>query len=61
MEQRGGPELAGQGQHPQEPAYCRNCRVRKPLPNEIKLHVGSPKLQEYGLKKYGTQKEAVAV
>ena len=46
---------------PKEPAYCRNCRVRKPLPNEIKLHVSSPALQEYGLKKYGRQKEAVAV
>ena len=46
---------------PQEPAYCRNCRVRKPIPNEIKLHVGKPELQEYGLRKYGEQKETVAV
>jgi radical SAM protein with 4Fe4S-binding SPASM domain len=46
---------------PQEPAYCRNCRVRKPIPDEIKLHVANPELQEYGLKKYGKRKETVTV
>lgn len=46
---------------PNEPAYCRNCRVRKPIPTEIKLHIGKPELQEYGLKKYGRAEQTVAV
>jgi len=43
---------------PDEPAYCKNCRVRKPNPAELKLHIGSKPLQEYALKKYGMEQEA---
>lgn len=32
---------------PEEPACCRNCRVRKPVPSEIRLHIGDKALQEY--------------
>jgi len=46
---------------PDEPAYCRNCRVRKPIPTEIGLHVGKPDLQEYGLRKFGHVESAAAL
>ena len=38
---------------PDEPAYCRNCRVRKPIPSEIGLHIGDNALQKYACDRYG--------
>lgn len=46
---------------PAQPDYCRNCRVRKPIPTEIGLHIGSESLREYGFRKYGGPVEAQAV
>lgn len=46
---------------PQEPAYCRNCRIRKPVPSGIELHIQGKELQEYGLKKFGMLQPAEAL
>ncbi|BCS88387.1 radical SAM protein [Pseudodesulfovibrio sediminis] len=45
---------------PNEPAYCRNCRVRKPIPTEIDLHIRNKQLQEYALKRFGMRATSAA-
>lgn len=44
---------------PQEPTYCSNCRVRKPVAEAIRLHIKKPELQEYGYKKFGRMAEGI--
>jgi len=45
---------------PEEPEYCRNCRVRKPIPSELDLHIRNKGLQAAALKKYGVPEMAAA-
>lgn len=41
---------------PDEPACCKNCRIRHTTPKDIGLHIGGARLQEYALARYGLKK-----
>lgn len=41
-----------------EPAYCRICRVRKPNPHALDMHIKKKSLQQYALKRFGLESAA---
>lgn len=43
---------------PDEPAYCRVCRVRKPNAQALDMHIPNKHLRQYALKRFGLESAA---